>query len=81
MPPISEKERKKLLADFDKSDDDDDLFNPDVGLRRTQRLPESSLEPPSQVPTSTSSTETQVAGAVATNDSKEKFEERGKKAQ
>jgi hypothetical protein len=73
MPRISRKNREKLLQALCKSDsdDDNDLLQPNVHLQPSQRSPDSSVDTPTKV-----SIELPVQVPV---ESKEKFEERGKK--
>jgi hypothetical protein len=73
MPRISKKNRAELLQALynSDSDDDDDLLQPNVHLQPSQRSPDSSVDAPTKV-----SIELPVQVQV---ESKEKFEERGKK--
>jgi hypothetical protein len=74
MPRISKKTRAELLQALynSDSDDDNDLLQPNVHLQpSSQRSPDSSVDTPTKV-----SIEIPVQVPV---ESKEKFEERGKK--
>jgi hypothetical protein len=71
MPRISKKTNPDFLKTFLDSDDedDDDLLQPNVHLQPSQQSPDSSIEASSQTPTL----------KPAPVETKEKFEERGKK--
>jgi hypothetical protein len=73
MPRISRKNRAKLLQALrnSDSDDDNDLLQPNVHLQPSQRSPDSSVDTPTKV-----YIEIPVQVPV---ESKENFEERGKK--